>query len=1214
MSSDFCKKNFRGDFIIPELITGLLILSIKFNSFNYILEILLFLLLSFSLRLIFNSASIIHGLGHVLITVIVDKNINFINFTNILENRSVDDIFKSLIPFNPLFERGVCPWLTAGNTDNSRIRAKALGGIVFNLIAVVIALLFLSTKFNLLVKIFIVANLLLAFTSLSDIAAFVTGIADYFNCGNFGLVGKRNPKDRNELLPKRFVEIYQKMGRETEVRGEQAGGGLVFARDRNKQIVLVGKKIVNIKRDNLTKSLEAAFAWIRKKAVLAGIKPLESTIMGAWHYRYGTSSAPSILETHWHEWTSARSASVWQVKNGEWVRTTKNVNHRITHNGDFDAWMIFGQAIANAKLGLWLERVLHTPNATHGDSPKIAGMMDLLITKGMWDASVRLAYQLTIASAIEDAFAGTEPSPDAPNTVPSEEELNSWTNIFDRVFEFYATLLSHQDQLLCKKYLHRFEEDILWKISQNSASAQWSPQKQTAFVKTAIHAFFDNDPYQATKIFMSKAEGSFGLVVASTLDEQRLVVSSKGQPISIGCNRPQEYLVYASEPAAVNAVLFGFSESWRLDLDQKNGEIASISYKDVTVYSMSAGRELLKSELQPRQIPMAGNPYIKPHKTETEDPVEGDIQEIPQIMREIEVSWRNSRSFNCQSADYLANLLMEKAQRFQQKRQKAMQAGITTEIGHSKAVDLLVTGVESSLWIGERFAEDLKTIFPCLHVKTISANELLKILQHDFSRLELGKRSIVLAISQSGQTFSTLQATNACEQLHQKGMIGEVFIMTEELNSLMGGAIGQNYGNGTAFCRRIFTTNSGRRTAEPCTLSTAALQQTLTELLLYLAKRMLRRYPDYNPLGMMLSPESILELELIKDDFIYQNVVTITGSTACKGIVKSPEHEKLVRVGRQWAMHVTETPIVWGIHALYVLITVGWAIPFGQTIPLANTLFNLIVWVTGLQGDSFLLTFITPVMTLADIAIYVFGPWLWALALRCFQGRQLLARTGKRTVVIGDLPWVHQLLKSYISKLFSLSYGIACVEVHGDNPQDQMLHCFGHRIVRGTLIFLGVPDGRRGQMQKQEENATIMTGKQANGIRNFGAGPEIVAVGHNPKLQRQGFDETMILWSDINSLHQKSNMPIEEKEIVEKLRESRFSSFERLLAGYVFFWALAKKVASFPCLQYQHWKSQSRTKIMTTASPVSAVNLDSLQIEKTILMEQKDSRYSDKGA
>ena len=59
------------------------------------------------------------------------------------------------------------------------------------------------------------------------------------------------------------------------------------------------------------------------------------------------------------------------------------VNHRITHNGDFDAWKLFGQQIENAQLGLWLERVLHYPNAALGDSSKIAGMMDLLVTQGL---------------------------------------------------------------------------------------------------------------------------------------------------------------------------------------------------------------------------------------------------------------------------------------------------------------------------------------------------------------------------------------------------------------------------------------------------------------------------------------------------------------------------------------------------------------------------------------------------------------------------------------------------------------------------------------------------------------------------------------------------------------------------------------------------------------------------------------------------------------
>lgn len=54
----------------------------------------------------------------------------------------------------------------------------------------------------------------------------------------------------------------------------------------------------------------------------------------------------------------------------------------------------------------------------------------------------------------------------------------------------------------------------------------------------------------------------------------------------------------------------------------------------------------------------------------------------------------------------------------------------------------------------------------------------------------------------------------------------------------------------------------------------------------------------------------------------------------------------------------------------------------------------------------------------------------------------------------------------------------------------------------------------------------------------------------------------------------------------------------RLLAAYVFFWAMARRVAMFPGLGFEWWKSQSRTKVMTTASPVSAARLDVAEPEE----------------
>lgn len=986
-------------------------------------------------------------------------------------------------------------------------------------------------------------------------------------CGNFGFLGKRLPQDDAELLPARVVEIFKTMGRETEIRGEQAGGGAIFARDRANQAIFVGEKVVNQKRKNLTQSLESAFSKTRRKAAGKGAKASDAAVLGIWHYRFATSSPPAVLETHWHEWMPARFSNVWRVEAGKWICDRHLVNHRITHNGDFDGWTIFDDTVENAELGLWLQRVLHTPNATLGDSPKIAGMMDLLITQGMWDASLRLAYQMTIAKSTRDACGGKTPSKDAPNTAPTVVEIEEWSAIAEKVF------LSHQGKLLMpyassmlelsRKHVNQFEQELVQAFSQHRSIAQWSARLPN-FVKTAIHVFFHNNLYQATKLFLSRAHGSFGLVTASTLSEATLVVSAWGQPIATGFNVQDDYMVYASEPAAVDAVLSHIPRSYRLDLDQKGGEIAWVGVNHITVYSMLEDRELRSSELEERWIPLQGNSYILPPEEHAADPVQRDIQEIPKILKSIEQSWDDPTSFNRQTADYLVELLIEKAKNLKLER-----------VTDTPAIDLLITGVESSLWLGERFAQDLTLICPALTVKTISSNQLLQRLQYDGS-LRLGKTSIVLAISQSGQTFPTLQATNALEELHLQGNIREFFILTGEMCSLMGTAISQYYYQESSFTRRIFINGSGRRTAEPATVAIAAAQATLTELLLHVAKQLRARFPAHQgAFGMTLSTADVLMLEKMKIDFP-NRAEAIVGITAKGKINRSSDYSQLLQSSKKWAQHIIEAPLVWAIHSLYIALTVGLGIPFIQTV------FQIIFGFASLSIPGFLL----PLLIAADILIYIFGPWLWSLALRYFQHRPLLARTGKRSVVIGDAPWIHQLLRCYVSKLFSLSYGIASLDVHGGNPQDHMLHHYGHRVVRGSLIFLGIPDGRRSPMQKESESAIVMSGKQAIGVQNLSTGAEIIALGHDPAIAHQSFQDAIVLSSS------NIDTSFDRQITLEELRESRFTGFERLLASYVFFWAMAKQVASFPLLQYQHWKSQSRTRIMTTAAPVSRATVD----------------------
>ena len=40
---------------------------------------------------------------------------------------------------------------------------------------------------------------------------------------------------------------------------------------------------------------------------------------------------------------------------------------------------------------------------------------------------------------------------------------------------------------------------------------------------------------------------------------------------------------------------------------------------------------------------------------------------------------------------------------------------------------------------------------------------------------------------------------------------------------------------------------------------------------------------------------------------------------------------------------------------------------------------------------------------------YMCLPWVWACVLRLIQGRPLMHRFGKRTLVVVDVPYVHQV-------------------------------------------------------------------------------------------------------------------------------------------------------------------------------------------------------------
>ncbi len=86
-----------------------------------------------------------------------------------------------------------------------------------------------------------------------------------------------------------------------------------------------------------------------------------------------------------------------------------------------------------------------------------------------------------------------------------------------------------------------------------------------------------------------------------------------------------------------------------------------------------------------------------------------------------------------------------------------------------------------------------------------------------------------------------LDAVRFIQALHASGKADPVFVMTGEVDTLMGAAVGQGVKTDAPRVERVFATGAGWRTAEPATVSAAATHATLTQLLLRLGHDMRTR-------------------------------------------------------------------------------------------------------------------------------------------------------------------------------------------------------------------------------------------------------------------------------------------------------------------------------------------------------------------------------------
>jgi len=970
-----------------------------------------------------------------------------------------------------------------------------------------------------------------------------------------------------------FAKTLQRMAAVTSARGAQSGGLVTLCQDGSAYRC----RFIPSKREDLASSLLFWFKiglflhslWAKLCNLLcccfrrygnavgtrARLSKECSLFLG--HTRFATSSAPTVIESHPHRFGNARTVFMWRCDgSGRWASSLERMEVYITHNGDLDFFELYGRLRTHSDLSLWLRQVLQINNKTaQCDSTKIAGLMELFRTQGLWYASLRLAFQNVVQPSFDSVIRG--------ENLPSTAHMSQAAKLADKLFEDFTKNSALDTQAHFDELARRLANSLVQNVGTlKDFVAPCGDCMQVA--QEALRCFLANDLFLSLKHFLSKAHGSFGLSVCCSLDPNAVALASRGQPMSVAFSALEGVVLWGSEASAL-MVPYGKSEGdgeehpvpltchsqdfeagwagtvraedsarcvYRHDLDEGLGEVVELlvlSDEKERARALRAGAVCCEgTRFQPFEleelclrvykagadtfltheaftegaslVDLLHNPHVDPLPKQVPGPqrVAEDIRCIPKILTTIRQHWEDPASRVNGTAEALFNQLAQKVD--------AVEAN---DCGRLE-IDVLVMAVEASLWIGEQFASDLQNLFPKLRVVPLSANKIVGVFSNfqgadamtgfSFCSTTMSlKNTIVIAISHSGQTFPTLHATHTLRQI-----CGDrIFVVTGCIDCKMSSAVGQGAHAGAEWVNRVLPTYAGWRPSEALTVSTVACHHTLTELLLSFARRADASPPAFKAhAGLLLSQSDIGDIERLNRSFIVNTASDTVG--ACRDGRKRPTaiSKDLERQGRQWALHILEGPHSWILSALYIFGTVITAHPLFLSIKVA-------IWGEKKEAEEGTdnLHFIALAL---DALLYCFLPLVFSLLLRLLSRRELFARLGKRTLVIGDVPYVHQLLESYVSKLFSLSYSIASIEVHGANPIDHLVHRFTHRVCRGVLLAVGRPDGRLFS-QTKAESWILMALQQAKAIVHLGTPPEVLTVGHNPYSKPSVVDRSCCL-------------------------------------------------------------------------------------------------------
>jgi|GEM_PF-4423157 len=988
------------------------------------------------------------------------------------------------------------------------------------------------------------------------------GSLEWMGCGNVTVMGRLASAER-AALPVRIGHLIERMLSVSQIRGSQSGGGAIQIRSHGIPRQKITKK-VNPKRGDLASRMTAAIARAARFAEAHGQSFLVQT-----HVRFATSGVSTQHETHPFRYVEsaergARRVTTWQ--DGQVVVQERPVETAITHNGDMDGLNWRGRKMYHPDLSVFLEKVVGYPNRWVGDSPLLAAAVELFLCRGLWLESFRLAYHVTVAPPLPELGEVPAELTGRERRLALEKLLSDyptldrgllleWQSIAERVT---AELAEAGAAAAGDNRLEAQEARELWIarfLEHPLAFAMIPEARRRGFLTAAVNAFFDNDLYVAVRKLEPALLGTFGCVVSSTLEPNTVVALSRGQPLSIGFRSDDALIGLVSERAALKVLQDDGQGAFdsRLDLDLCRGEIARIALLDggppqVTLYSISSAKELDQTELTEhgRFLSLRGNPYVSALPVPERDRIEQDREQLAPLLVELAASFASRDSYNHKTLEAFSEALF-----------------------HRVRPNLLLIGITNDLWLAEQFAKSFRLLFPKIPALAVSSNQVL--LQPE--SLPVDADTVVLAVSQSGQDFPTMGAFLTIGQKLGPRSEESLFMLTGEVDCLMGMAVGQKYSKDATFSNRIFVNQSGFRPTEAAIGTVAATHHCLSEILLGLARRATdsERFPS-PPYGCTLRAKDVHALDE-HARLVRENHVPLLAAHVDAG-ARPALQKQLSRHARRWYFHVVEGAL--GFVFLLLVLESNLQFDLGvlpsSLLRVGTPLSSLPAWLgKALQilGSQL------------DVAFYAFLIPLFVWLLRFLQGREVFHRQGVRELLIADTGYVHRLAWLFARKLFSLSYGFASIKPYSADCQDELI--VTHEPVRGSLLLIGLPDSRREGLRTRSA-AALMAAKQFGSSRSFAtSGAEIVTIGHAPPSPGSAFAGHIQLPSAPSGERRTA--------LLDELCEGLYDSWERLLGMQVFLDELAHAVASLGPAVYDRSRTKDQVFAPTTAAPVSAAEI-----------------------